>query len=145
MSVNSRHSFGVKVFGNENKKKKYETTILNLSEDTFKFQKYLPHKNNLLPNINNRKLDFSFKKNKIKEEKSETLNSLKSKIINKSSNNLVNGIIWNVDNKIIIPRLMVTKKKNSNNNVSPERKFDLSKIKNKMEKNELNIIQKLWN
>ncbi len=66
MSVNSRHSFGVKVFGNENKKKKYETTILNLSEDTFKFQKYLPHKNNLLPNINNIKLDFSFKKNKIK-------------------------------------------------------------------------------
>ncbi len=40
---------------------------------------------------------------------------------------------------------MITKKKNSNNNVSPERKFDLSKIKNKMEKNELNIIQKLWN
>ena len=43
----------------------------------------------------------------MKEENSTLINVKKT---NKSSNNLLNGIIWHIDNKIVIPQLMLPKK-----------------------------------
>ncbi len=127
----------VKALVKKNKKRKVESPILNLSEESFKYQKQFIIKNKL-PNIkklDNKNLNLSQKliKNHLKET-----NSSLSIIKNKNNSNINKGtkILSYNDKKIYIPKLIIPKGKiNFINSFSADRQIYLSQIQNRAKNN----------
>ena len=132
--------------------KKIESPILNLNETSFKYnQQQILNKKNLPPalkKVYNQKINSSTMQinGKSKEVKNHLLNLKRNYKSNKTINK---GILWNNNNKIKIPHLIIPKiKANSFNSLSSDRNQILSHTINKTKINNdlynINRIEKIF-